>query len=347
MILNLQHLLLEVTRKCNMVCRHCMRGDAEELSLDDAVINRIFQDTRHIGHLCLTGGEPSLVPHIIKKILYEARRWGCLIDSFFCATNAKVFSQQFADALTDLYGYCKNREHCTLTVTTDQFHDAADSKALESYRKLPYYKPVYEHGQIPSYSILEEGRARENKIGQSEIPIKSYIYETDFHGFSLDCGDTVYINAKGGVLLNADLSYKSQEEFCIGNLNEDGLPHILSTVLYMPRFQKGTQVYRLCCHADAGTIAPLKLDDERYYGCEAAAMGAFHQMIHNLQINPVNPAFGNASDTLRLTIEPKAHSELAENSLSETTVVYTDKEKKIGSVYVCAEHFPLEDAPHE
>lgn len=33
MIVKLKHLLLEVTRRCDMTCRHCMRGDAEDLSM--------------------------------------------------------------------------------------------------------------------------------------------------------------------------------------------------------------------------------------------------------------------------------------------------------------------------
>ena len=71
LILELKHLLLEVTRQCNMACRHCMRGDAENLSMSDTIIDRIFRDTRKIGHLCLTGGEPSLAPRVIMEILYR------------------------------------------------------------------------------------------------------------------------------------------------------------------------------------------------------------------------------------------------------------------------------------
>ena len=83
MLLHLKHLLLEATRKCNMACPHCMRGDAEELSMDYAVIDRIFEDVRQIDHLVLTGGEPSLAPYVIQQILYRARVWKCSIHSFF------------------------------------------------------------------------------------------------------------------------------------------------------------------------------------------------------------------------------------------------------------------------
>lgn len=343
MILNLKHLLLEVTRACNMACAHCMRGDAEGRSMGYAIVDRIFQDTRHIEHLCLTGGEPSLAPHVISEIVYRARRWRCTIGSFFCATNAKAYSQPFADALTELYRYCTNEQRCTLTVSIDQFHAPAEPQALENYRRLPYYKPVYEHGQIPPYSVLNEGRARENGIGQSEIPIKGCVYDADYTGFRCTFGDTVYINAKGDVLLNADLSYQSQEEFSLGNLDKDDLPHILTTALYIPRFQNGTQVFRIGCEADAGTIAPMKISDQRYYRDERAAMGAYHQMLRNLPVTPTNEAFGKAPETLKLAVEPTEESQLADNRLCQAVVTYTDETQELGSVCVYVERFPLED----
>ena len=347
MLLHLKHLLLEATRKCNMACPHCMRGDAEELSMDYAVIDRIFEDVRQIDHLVLTGGEPSLAPYVIQQILYRARVWKCSIHSFFCATNARIYSQPFADALCGLYDYCKHPEHCALTATIDPYHEPADPAVMERYRALPFYRPVFEYGSDLPYPILTEGRAKENGIGQSEIPIKGSIYDADFKGLHFTCGDTVYVNAKGGVLLNADLSYRSQEEFCVGNLTEDSLPHILSTVLYMPRFQVGTRVFRFCMKADAGTIAPIKLEDKRYYSDESAAMGAFHQMIHNLQITPVNPAFRKAQEGLKLAIKRKVQNRLAENRLDEAFILYTSASGKCGAVHIYIEHFPLEDASHE
>ncbi len=346
MLLEFKHLLLEVTRKCNMACAHCMRGTAEETDMDYAVIDRIFQDTRHIGHLCLTGGEPSLAPYVIQEILYRARRWKCRIDSFFCATNAKVYSPEFADVLAELYFYCTDKEHCTLTVTTDQFHEPADPEALTQYRQLPFYRPVYEHSRIAPYSVLDEGRAKRNGIGQSEIPIKGCIYQYALSGLRIVCDDTVYINAKGDVLLNADLSYKNQTELRIGKLDENDLPHILVTALYTCRFSRDTQVFRVCLHSAAGTIAPLKLDDERYFRDESTAMGAYHQIIHNLSITPVNPEFGEPPDKLCLTVAPLPAEELAENRLAETELIYMEGKKKIGSVRLYVEYFPLEDMQH-
>ena len=55
------------------------------------------------------------------------------------ATNARIYSQPFADALCGLYDYCKHPEHCALTATIDPYHEPADPAVMERYRALPFY----------------------------------------------------------------------------------------------------------------------------------------------------------------------------------------------------------------
>ena len=40
--LYIENLILEVTRKCNMSCAHCMRGNAEELDLSFSTIQPLL-----------------------------------------------------------------------------------------------------------------------------------------------------------------------------------------------------------------------------------------------------------------------------------------------------------------
>ena len=56
-----QNLSLELTRKCNLNCRHCMRGESQNLTMDDEVIERIFKDINGVYSLQFGGGETSLV----------------------------------------------------------------------------------------------------------------------------------------------------------------------------------------------------------------------------------------------------------------------------------------------
>jgi len=63
---SLRYLELQLTRRCNLVCRHCYLGPptSEELPLDDALgIARQFQEMGGL-RLMISGGEPLLYPHL-------------------------------------------------------------------------------------------------------------------------------------------------------------------------------------------------------------------------------------------------------------------------------------------
>ena len=90
MLITFKRLILELTRQCNMRCAHCMRGEPEDKTIGASTLERLFRDVRHIEHLGLTGGEPALVPEQIAWIVHLAKRWGCTIGHFFCATNGKA-----------------------------------------------------------------------------------------------------------------------------------------------------------------------------------------------------------------------------------------------------------------
>lgn len=54
------NLILEVTRRCNMNCAHCLRGDAQNMDADPALIPKIFDGIDDIDTITFTGGEPAL-----------------------------------------------------------------------------------------------------------------------------------------------------------------------------------------------------------------------------------------------------------------------------------------------
>lgn len=53
------YLAIEVTRRCNMKCEHCLRGDAQNLDISTAVLSGIAKHI-HPASVIFTGGEPSL-----------------------------------------------------------------------------------------------------------------------------------------------------------------------------------------------------------------------------------------------------------------------------------------------
>jgi radical SAM protein with 4Fe4S-binding SPASM domain len=62
---SLRYLMVEVTDRCNLRCRHCYLGDAGASDLDWDTARRVLDDFDDIGglRLMITGGEPLLYPH--------------------------------------------------------------------------------------------------------------------------------------------------------------------------------------------------------------------------------------------------------------------------------------------
>jgi len=62
---SLRYLMVEVTDRCNLSCRHCYLGDAGSTDLEWETARCILNDFDDIGglRLMITGGEPTLYPH--------------------------------------------------------------------------------------------------------------------------------------------------------------------------------------------------------------------------------------------------------------------------------------------
>ncbi len=62
---SLRYLMVEVTERCNLRCRHCFLGEAGTRDLDPEVLIRLLDDLDDLGglRLLVTGGEPLLYPH--------------------------------------------------------------------------------------------------------------------------------------------------------------------------------------------------------------------------------------------------------------------------------------------
>lgn len=70
--------LIEVTRKCNLKCRHCLRGEAENITITKEMIDNYFDNIDGILTLNFTGGEPLLaideIEYTIDKIIKDKIR---------------------------------------------------------------------------------------------------------------------------------------------------------------------------------------------------------------------------------------------------------------------------------
>ena len=65
--MHLYSLIIEVTRKCNLCCEHCLRGEAQNKVFNPEWLDTFIKNNNitHVSTITFTGGEPSLHPEIM------------------------------------------------------------------------------------------------------------------------------------------------------------------------------------------------------------------------------------------------------------------------------------------
>lgn len=197
-----------------MRCEHCLRGDAENKSMDGDSFRNIV-DKYSIDNLTITGGEPLLNKEVLREL--NSMEFSIL---WFATSGAipKTSVQEVIEFILDR----KNRswEEFSFSISTDYYHKGEQlSRIYHFLDQLELYgieyskKDNFKYGGTPIYM----GRGVNN--GGRELKI------------SLDIEDAeLYINVDGDIYPSCDLSYEFQREFkgdlCLGNAFKDSLEAI-------------------------------------------------------------------------------------------------------------------------
>ena len=56
----IDNITVEITRKCQLQCAHCMKGDAQNVDMSRQIIDKLLESVCSIGTLLFTGGEPTM-----------------------------------------------------------------------------------------------------------------------------------------------------------------------------------------------------------------------------------------------------------------------------------------------
>ncbi|MDD3141183.1 MAG: 4Fe-4S cluster-binding domain-containing protein [Lachnospiraceae bacterium] len=259
-------LIIEVTRKCNAKCEHCLRGPAQNCDIDTKYIDKLLDDVTGIRSITFSGGEPSLNIKAIRHTYNEIVKRNIQVNDIFVVTNAKKYSLGLVRIMNDWFKYCfnnnnysyseidskdieemkKQKEYCGefynqnvedylsecsfgLSISIDDFHPEADNKALRIYKTLPYYSNAKDQSKNNSfkYNLINEGNAKKNGIGARNRHLSTSFYVEEYSDEEKSV-DMVYLNAKGYILPECDYSYKSQRIQGKGrNIMESSLEDII------------------------------------------------------------------------------------------------------------------------
>jgi organic radical activating enzyme len=206
--MELNNLIIEVTRKCNMSCDHCLRGDQQNIDIDLSYIEDLLKQVTHISSITFTGGEPSLNVPAINFTLSKAKEFGISIGFFYIATNAKKVTEDFIMSCLKLYAYCDEKDCCRVDISNDYYHLLEGSYDSEILDCLSFVGRKYrDEGETfdKNVLLLDEGNAKINNIGHRVIEKNEIISEKDFNDAEL------YLNCFGNIIIGCNWSYINQD----------------------------------------------------------------------------------------------------------------------------------------
>lgn len=212
-------LFLEVTRRCNMQCAHCLRGCSQCLDIPLKCIDRLFDKVEHIYSVTFTGGEPTLNLPAIEYFFKRAEELKKLPCNFYVVTNGMEYQLDLASLLLKWYPKMEEKDSCGVAISTDQFHENRDPDA-DVLCGLAFYSNINNNpGAIDNWVLSDRGLARENGIGLNTRPFHPTLCIEDVADDNVEI-DSLYLSANGNIVGDCDLPYEAIDELSVCQLNQ-------------------------------------------------------------------------------------------------------------------------------
>lgn len=98
---------VELTRRCNLKCAHCYRGDAQDADITPEIIDAFLDHTQAIYQLSFVGGEPTLNLEGMRYFLESMKRHNVFLTSVSYVTNGTIRTQELIDIIRDYSAYMR------------------------------------------------------------------------------------------------------------------------------------------------------------------------------------------------------------------------------------------------
>lgn len=221
--LHVFNLCIELTRRCNMACPHCMRGEPENKDMNVKALEILLPHFKENGipELTLTGGEPTLNPKAILTILNLLKKYGISLEHVYLVTNGKEVSDEFLLNYFNLVLYSDNFDELpSLSLSQDQFHDPISKDMIKKLKLFSFFSDEDHNTDWTRIPLLDLGRAKDLTYLAKRDPyeyINSYI-EIEPDG-TLDIGDSIIsLTVNGNLLPTGDYSYEDEEDLALCNV---------------------------------------------------------------------------------------------------------------------------------
>ena len=167
-------LMIEVTRKCNLKCKHCMRGETQNCELSYNVIDNLLDRMNGVEMLAFTGGEPLLAIDKIEYILNGIMKRNIIVCEMQIITNGTCFNENMVDIFKQFHNYMKNwyeriyekefttnyiKSHLQFAISSDKYHET-DSDGLYNHINSLIGEYMYVHLYARGNQVKNIGRAK-------------------------------------------------------------------------------------------------------------------------------------------------------------------------------------------
>lgn len=276
----LKEISVDLTRRCNLACKYCSRGEAQNRDITREIIDKTLDELCTFDYIrCFQfmGGEPFLCPELLKYCVDGIIKRHLNID--FCAvfSNGTVKSEIVLKALARLHNYLREyaKEHGHNDVTRLQvifsvpmhdnahcLHDVmnyyADGLGKECINSQEGYAGFEDFQYIRDIEGNGEKNYRE-MLSKSSIPLGSVRRIHNKYHFVNDdsVSKTISVSTNGTVYVGASLSYDRidhEEWICnIQDCNNDLFERVNGFCWRYPISDKAHSVKERCltvkwCH---------------------------------------------------------------------------------------------------
>ena len=130
--LNFNSLSFEMTRRCNLNCPHCEKGEPQNVDITNRIIDKVLSQVNYATTIFLTGGEPFLagdqIEYLVNKIIEDK----IVIAGFSVITNGTVLDERICKCFNSISNYIKELlllkakitqpYTAAITISDDKFH---------------------------------------------------------------------------------------------------------------------------------------------------------------------------------------------------------------------------------
>lgn len=146
-------LSIEVTRRCNLRCDHCLRGDPENVDITPGLLEKVLKQIDSVGNcVTLTGGEPLLLewlPELLMR-LTAGKDGDMIFGSIYIATNGTKFTERIINAFNMTHE--RMYQEFSVQISLDEFHkwqlDGETFECLDDYY-------AFEGVEVPEWTIQD------------------------------------------------------------------------------------------------------------------------------------------------------------------------------------------------